>query len=51
VGRDGTKSGFKGEKKLQGCRHKRILGTTESITGYLVKTRATGNEGTNGKEV
>ena len=42
---------YSGDKELQGSRHKRILGTTTSISGYLVITRATGDEGMSDKDM
>ena len=42
---------YSGDKELQGSRHKRILGTTISILGYLVITRATGDEGMSDKDM
>jgi hypothetical protein len=39
------------ERKLQGSRHKGFLVQWRVFRGYLVHTRATGNEGINGKDV
>ena len=42
---------YSGDKELQGSRHKRILRTTTSISGYLVITRATWDEGMSDKDM
>ena len=41
--------GYSCGKELQGSRHKRILGTLERISGYLVITRSMGDDRMNGK--
>ena len=42
---------YSGDKELQGSWHKAILGTTTSISGYLVITRAIGDEGMGDKDM